>query len=86
MFKKKKKCVTIPFVPVREAIFLGLARTSYVIGVSNHGSKKWVPSGYISAFIPPILVYLIARCPPSTFLYISSALKIYKSSSSSSYD
>jgi hypothetical protein len=34
----------VPLVPVSEATLRGLARTSYVIGVSNHGIIKWVPT------------------------------------------
>ena len=32
-------------VPVREATLRGLARTSYVMAVSNHGRRRCVPSG-----------------------------------------
>lgn len=34
---------------------LGLARTSKSIGVWNQGIARWVPSGWISCPMPPIL-------------------------------
>jgi hypothetical protein len=37
MFSLEDKTFYIPFVPVKEAIILGFARMSKIIGVSNQG-------------------------------------------------